>query len=544
VKFDDIDLAKAPEKALGTLLAHSVSTPRGRIKKGTRLGKDHLVRLQNAGVKMIAAAIPEPGDILEDEAAARLAGALCGAGLKCNDATTGRANLHGTRDGLLLVDYDRINRINMVDERITIATLDPWAPLTPGQLAVTVKIITYGVPEYILDQAIKIAEAGDPAVSIASFKGKSVALIMSRLSEADTKLLEKGRQATKARLARFGSALDHEQDVDHTVEDIAAAVSTAGDSGAQLILILGATAIVDRRDVVPLAILEAGGRIEQFGMPVDPGNLLLLGSIAEALIVGIPGCARSPKLNGFDWILERIHADMKITSRDVARMGVGGLLKEIPSRPQPRDAQSEGRTGAKRSVYAVVLAAGQSSRMGNRNKLLARLHGKPLLDHVLDALGEADIDGIVVVTGHESESVAERLADRNVSTVLNPAFATGLSSSLKAGLGALPEDADAALVCLGDMPLVDADTFNAVISSWKQAPERTICVPVHDDRYGNPVLWPRFYFSQIMELQGDAGARSLIGLHGDAVLTVPVATDTVLIDVDTASALKELDPGS
>lgn len=537
MKFDDIDLGKA----LGTLLAHSVKTLEGRIKKGTRLDKDHLLRLQNAGVKTIAVAIPEPGDVLEDEAAARLAKALCGAGLKYSDATTGRANLHCTRDGLLLVDYDRINRINMVDERITIATLDPWAPLAPRQLAVTVKIITYGVPEYILDQAIKIAEAGEPAVSIASFKGKSAALIMSRLSEADTRLLEKGRQATKTRLARFGSVLDHEQSVDHTVDDIAAAVRTAGDSGAQLILILGATAIVDRRDVVPSAILEAGGRIEQFGMPVDPGNLLLLGSIGKTLIVGIPGCARSPKLNGFDWILERIHADMKITSRDVARMGVGGLLKEIPSRPQPRESEETQIARSPRSVYAVVLAAGQSSRMGDRNKLLARLHGKPLLDHVLDALGEADIDGIVVVTGHESEIVRERLADRNVSTVLNPAFATGLSSSLKAGLGALPDDADAALVCLGDMPLVEANTFNALIGSWKQASDRTICVPVHDSRYGNPVLWPRFYFSQIMELQGDAGARSLIGLHGDAVLKVPVATDTVLIDVDTASALKELD---
>lgn len=335
MKFGEIPLSEARS----AILAHSLRTKQGLIKKGTCLSDQQVEWLKDEGYERILAASPDPDDIDENEAAARLAIALCGYGLKCADASTGRANIHSTRDGLLLIDYDRINRINILDERITVATLEPFASVSPRQLAATIKIIPYAVPEYILADTIELTEGLEPVLRVKDFRPKKTALVMSRLSGADDKLLEKGRRATEERLARFGSSIDREETVPHTVETIAGTLAELCEESPDLILILGATAIADRSDVVPSAIVEAGGKIEQFGMPVDPGNLLLLGSLGETQIVGIPGCARSPKLNGFDWILERLHADLTITSRDIARMGVGGLLKEIPSRPQPREGQ-------------------------------------------------------------------------------------------------------------------------------------------------------------------------------------------------------------
>lgn len=537
MRFEDVHL----NDALGAILAHSVKTPEGRIKKGTRLKEDHLATMRDCGIQSIAAAILDTDDILEDEAATRLVDALCGDDLKPGEAATGRANLHCARDGVLLIDHGRINRINMLDERITIATLPPWATVVPGQLAATVKIIPYAVPEYILDQALAIAKADTPALRVASFSGKQCALVMTRLSEADDKLLQKGKQATTQRLSRFGSTINREVTVNHTVEGLATALAELALEKPELILVLGATAIADRNDVVPSAVVAAGGRVEQFGMPVDPGNLLLLGRIDTSLVVGVPGCARSPKLNGFDWVLERLHANLDITSRDIAMMGVGGLLKEIPSRPQPREQSDVVRAGASRKVYAVVLAAGQSRRMGKQNKLLVHWHGKALIDHVLDALEQTSLAGICVVTGHESADVRQALSGRNILLTENPAYATGLSSSLKAGVSALPEDADAAMVCLADMPLLSSSDLGSLVDAWTQSPSDTICVPLFEGKYGNPVLWPRRYFGEIMELAGDAGARSLIGLHNDNVLTVPVSSEAVLVDVDTLSALRDLD---
>lgn len=537
MKFGDIKVSEA----LGAILAHSLKLPSGRLKKGMRLDEAHIEALRAYGIETVTAGVPDADDVLEDEAAARLATALCGEGLKAGDATTGRANLHSSRDGLFLVDQDCIDRINMLDERITVATLEPWAVVAPGQLTTTVKIIPYAVPANILQQAAQIAEIGAASLSVTSFTGKSTALVMTRLSEADNKLLTKGKNATGQRLSRFGSTIDHEVTVDHAAEPLTDVLRNLANQAPELILILGATAIVDRGDVVPTAVVEAGGTIEQFGMPVDPGNLLLLGRIGNSTVVGIPGCARSPKLNGFDWVLERLHAGLDITSTDIAKMGVGGLLKEIPSRPQPREAARDIGRETDRNVYAIVLAAGQSRRMGKQNKLLARWQGKALISHVIDALEQTSLAGICVVTGHEAEGIHNELAGRDITLVDNPAFATGLSSSLKVGISALPNDADAALVCLADMPLLNPDILNTLVETWAQSTGNTICVPLFNGRYGNPVLWPRRYFGEIMELAGDAGARSIIGLHSDNVLTVPVASDAVLIDVDTPTALQELD---
>ena len=122
----------------------------------------------------------------------------------------------------------------------------------------------------------------------------------------------------------------------HDIAPLADAIAEA-ESAADPILVFGASAITDRRDVIPAAIEQAGGRIAAFGMPVDPGNLLLSATLGGATVVGLPGCARSPKLNGFDFVLWRMRPGLPVGRTEIAAMGVGGLLTEIPTRPQPRD---------------------------------------------------------------------------------------------------------------------------------------------------------------------------------------------------------------
>lgn len=156
--------------------------------------------------------------------------------------------------------------------------------------------------------------------------------------------------------------------------------------------------------------------------------------------------------------------------------------------------------------------------MGKSNKLLAMYDDKPLVRHVTDALEGSSVEGIFVVTGHEHDDLEAEFKDANVHLIHNPAYASGLSASLKAGISALPADADAVLVCLGDMPLIGSDWLETLIGAWSEASADTICVPTFQGKSGNPVLWPRSCFSEIMELEGDAGARSLIGLHADSVL--------------------------
>ncbi|MCB1742021.1 MAG: NTP transferase domain-containing protein, partial [Gammaproteobacteria bacterium] len=309
----------------------------------------------------------------------------------------------------------------------------------------------------------------------------------------------------------------------------------------------------------PAAIERAGGEVVHFGMPVDPGNLLLLGRHADVPVLGLPGCARSPKYNGLDQVLERLAAGIEVEPRTITGLGVGGLLKETPDRPQSRlrarpqnssdpadsaDDRNEedaapGAVSAAR-VAAVVLAAGQSRRMGIRNKLLEPVDGKPMLLHVLDTLAASAVDEVVVVTGHEAERVTELLGDRKLRVVHNPAYAEGLSTSLCAGLASLSDDVDAALVVLGDMPRLGAGEVDKLIAAFDPDEGRRICVPTVDGKRGNPVLWGREFFAQILQVRGDTGARHLIGEHDEVVCEVEMSGVGTLLDVDTPEALSAL----
>jgi molybdenum cofactor cytidylyltransferase len=353
-------------------------------------------------------------------------------------------------------------------------------------------------------------------------------------------LLDKTVESINLRLAALGCPPVIERRCAHDEAALAAAIAEIRTARVALILISGASAITDRRDVVPAALTRVGGTVEHLGMPVDPGNLLMLGRLGDQPVLGLPGCARSPKLNGFDWVLQRLVADLPVGRRDIMLMGAGGLLKEIPSRPQPRAEPATAAVAPRAPrIAALVLAAGRSSRMGS-NKLLAEVAGKPMLTHVVDAALASQARPVVVVTGNEADRVAAALGDRPAQLVHNADFAAGISGSLKAGLRALDDQVDGALVCLADMPLLGAATLDRLIAAFNPVEGRAICVPTWNGKRGNPVLWSRRFFAEMAELAGDVGARHLIGEHADQVCEVAMADDAVLLDIDTPEALASL----
>ncbi|MBT6407647.1 MAG: NTP transferase domain-containing protein, partial [Rhodospirillaceae bacterium] len=281
---------------------------------------------------------------------------------------------------------------------------------------------------------------------------------------------------------------------------------------------------------------------------VDPGNLLASGSIAGVPIIGLPGCARSPRLNGVDLILPRLLAGMEISADILLGLGVGGLLSDIPERPQPReqhdvDMDEHKTTTAEPVVSAIVLAAGKSRRMGRSNKLLEDIHGKPMIRRVASTAMDALPGHVTVVTGFEADRVRDALDGLDVVLTHNPQFTNGLSTSVKTGIGSLSDDTDGALVILGDMPGIDVDIINRLTNAFRDSGGRAICVPVHDGKKGNPVLWPREFFPDILDLTGDAGARRMLDQFKDRVVEVAVDQAGILMDVDTPEDLNALNSG-
>jgi len=544
MRFGEIPVAEA----VGAILAHSLRLGTAALKKGRVLSPADIELIAASGLDRVVAARLDHGDIREDEAAGRIAAAAAGVNVATAAAFTGRANLFAEARGLLVVDRDRLDRLNLVDEAVTLGTLPPFAVVEPRQMVATVKIIPFAVPEAAVVAAAGYAAEGENLLHVAAFVSRRVALIQTRLPGFKESILDKTGEVTRTRLAALGCTLAAEERCDHTTADLAPRIAAAVAAGADMVLVHGASVIVDRRDVIPEAIVAAGGQVEHFGMPVDPGNMLLLGRHGRIPVLGLPGCARSPKLNGFDWVLERLVAGVPVGRNEIMRMGAGGLLAEIPSRPLPR-AEASPAPAAKAAepkippgprIAALLLAAGRSSRMGGPNKLLEQIDGTPMVARTAQRLLSSYARPIVAVLGNQADQVDAALGKLPVERVRNPAFAEGLSTSLKRGLAALPSECDGVIVCLGDMPLVTGRDIDRLIAAFNPLEGRAIIVPTRRGKRGNPVLWARRFLPEMAELAGDVGAKHLIGEYAELVAEVEMDSDSILIDIDTPDALAAL----
>lgn len=514
----------ARAEAEGAILAHTHRIDGHSIPKGTVLTAAHLDQLASAGIDEVVVARLEPDDLHEDDAAEQVASALANQAIEARAAKTGRANLHARIGGVFSVDRMSVDDVNLVHESVTLGTIDPWAVVEPGDLVATVKVIPFASPKHVVKACASRARG---SIDVRPLPRRTAALVTTELPGTPDSVIGKAITAQRARLERHGSRLGRVVRCEHRVEPLTEVLQELLQGGFDPVLMVGASATVDRNDVLPSALQAVGGIVDHLGMPMDPGNQIFVGHHDAVSVIGVPGCARTLRPGGFDVVLRRVLAGEPPSRHDIMRLGVGGLQKE--GRAKPRAMR----------IGAVVLAAGQSRRMGAENKLVLEVDGAPMVTRVVDALIASSVVDIVVVTGHEPERVQQALTGRPVRYHHNPAFANGMSTSLRTGITALAEDdgLDGALVALGDMPFVKPGHIEALVAALQPHQGATIAVPVLAGRRGNPVVWARAHFEALLAVDGDRGAREVIVANPDAVVEVAVQDDAVLVDLDTPEAL-------
>ncbi|KQR68731.1 NTP transferase domain-containing protein [Rhizobium sp. Leaf341] len=540
MKFGPVPLKEAE----GAMLAHAVALPDGRFAKGRRLAGADLAALAEIGLREIVVARLEPGDIGEDEAARLVGTAIAPDHLTFSPASTGRLNLHAAVDGLFVATRERVDRFNRVDPAITLACLADHQAVRAGDMVATIKIIPFAVDRQRAERAAAILAEG-PAFAVKPFAAHDVSLVATRLPSLKPQVMDKTRRILEDRLRRSGSRLTSEARVAHRADAVAEAIRTAlAEPGERprLVIVFGASAVTDAQDVIPAAIRAAGGRVDHVGMPVDPGNLLVLGTIGTVRIIGAPGCARSPKENGFDWVLDRIVAGETIGASEITGMGVGGLLAEIPTRPRPRArSETEGRdhpVERRLVVRTVVLAAGQASRMGaeGHHKLLAEFGGVPLVRRTTEVALAASTGPVTVVTGHREAEIRAALSGLDLTLAHNEDFASGMASSLIAGLDCIGAEPDGMLVLLADMPGVTPEDLRRLNAAFEDNAGEAVVRAVHRGKRGNPVILPRALFPALRKLEGDVGARHVIETGNLPVVDVDIGAAAHL-DLDTPEAI-------
>ena len=303
-------------------------------------------------------------------------------------------------------------------------------------------------------------------------------------------------------------------------------------------MILGSSAIVDIKDKIPEAINYSKGKIIRFGMPVDPGNLLLLGKINQTHVIGLPGCARSPSLNGFDWILEKVISGTNITNLNISNMGVGGLLKTLNKRAKVE------KKIKNYNITNIILAAGKSKRMHEINKLLIKINNKTMIEKIVDSSLKSVANNTIVVLGYENEILQRLLINKNITTVVNTEYLKGQSSSLQMGISALTEDCDAAVVILGDMPDINSTLINQLIENYSPGDNKSIIIPTYKNKKGNPVLMGREFFPDILSIKGDKGAKDIIKVNKKYINEIPQKQSAIINDIDTKEDLAKYIKGS
>lgn len=530
----------------GLLLAHSLRLPDGAMKKGRRLTGADIQALAAAGHASVYGARLAADDLAEDAAAATVAALLSGAGIVARKAYTGRCNLHATQRGLVTVDADIIDRINRIDESVTVATLPPLTAVRAGAVVATVKIIPLAVGRELIARCVEQTEQGGQggqgaALGLLPFRQQRAGLIVTEQPGDPAKNYAMAVTSSRRRIEDLGSHLGLVQRCAHRRDAVALALREALAAGCDLLMIAGATVPKDRADTIPSAIVAVGGEIIHFGMPVEPGNMLLLARIGEVPVIILPGCARSRRTNGLDWVLQRMLAGLPMGAAEIMAMGVGGLIRSAPEAEEDPDAVEPAarRVAAGRRVAALVLAAGSSRRMAGSNKLLAPVGGVPMVRRAANAALASRCVGVVVVTGYDAAAVRQSLAGLELEFAHNASHESGMASSLRAGLQALPGDIDAVVVMLGDMPCIDAGHIDRLVDAFD--PQRgNIVVPMKQGRRGNPILWPREFFAEMQQVQGDIGARELLQRHADRIDTAACDDEAIFADVDTPAALEQL----
>ncbi|MFT4162258.1 NTP transferase domain-containing protein [Shinella sp.] len=518
-------------EAVGARLAHGVRAEGLSLHKGRILTEEDRAALVGAGISTVVAVRLEPGDIGEDEAAELIAASILPDHLAFTPPATGRINLHAQANGLFVADRAAVDRFNRIDPAITLATLPDHASVAAGDMVATIKIIPLAVPGALARVAAAVL-ASSRALEVKPFAAHRVGVVATELPSLKPSVMDKTRRLFEQRLSPSGSRLTDEVRVPHRADAVADAIRRAVPEN-DLVVVFGASAVTDANDVIPAAIRAAGGVVEHVGMPVDPGNLLVLGRIGAVPVLGAPGCARSPRENGFDWVLARIFAGEKPGPREITGMGVGGLLAEIPSRPQPRDIRMPERP---LSVAALVLAAGRASRMQGSHKLLAAFEGKALVRRSVEAALAARPSRVLVVTGHRAGEIEAELAGLEVDIVRNPDHAQGMSTSLRAGISSLGPGCDGVVVMLADMPHVTGADVRRLLDAFAAAGGHAIVRAVSGGKRGNPVVLPRSTFAAILQLEGDVGARHIVESAGLDVVDVEIG-EAAHIDVDTPEAV-------
>jgi molybdenum cofactor cytidylyltransferase len=324
------------------IVCHDVRNPSDRneilVRKGSPLQAEALSELLARGVIELHLAVAEPGDVAEDEAAARLAATIVGTGASATEARFGQASLVSEARGMVRVDRASLEQINTLDG-VLLLTAEADRPVDPDTTLGVVKCAPLFMPQATLEAVERISSANGPILQVLPFESRRVAFV------APTERLrggafERARSALSDAIGWYGSSLDQTIGAEATVDGLAAAYHRVRHGGAELILAAGASG-TDPLDVVFEGLRRAGGEVLQLGIPAEPGTACWIGRLEEVPVLGLASCELFGQPGALDLLLPRLFSGAALDQHLLRELAYGGLLLG-PSRIAPYHTAREG----------------------------------------------------------------------------------------------------------------------------------------------------------------------------------------------------------
>ncbi len=315
------------DQAIDGILVHNVADAQGHkaLPKGHQLTAADIDKLRALGKGQVYVALLEPDDVREDEAITRIAQAVVGDHVSTTPANSGRVNLLATVRGVFKLNAEALRRLNSIDG-VTAATIPNNTVVEPKKMLATLKTIGLALPERALQEVESIAQECGPAVGVRALFATRVAVVLTGSPESQTRVTNTYTPPIRGRVEELGGQIVSEVYVAEDYSQIAGAISRALEDHVDCIILAGETSIMDADDITPRGIKAAGGTIELYGAPVEPGNLLLLAYCGKVPVVGAPGCVKSRDTNVVDLVLPRLLAGERVSRADVVALANGGLL--------------------------------------------------------------------------------------------------------------------------------------------------------------------------------------------------------------------------
>ena len=319
-------------KSYSNILGHTIKLKNITLKKGKTINQNDINLLTKHKISSIYVGLLKKDDYSENLSAAKIAKHIISKNILEPIVNNGRADLFANKNGMLNINRESLIKINFTYPDVAVCSLKSYTLVKKGQLLGNVKILPYALNKKIIYKILK-DNSLKRIFQIIEKKLDKVAVIFTK-SNKDYVNNNKILNALNDRLKKFGSKIISENICEHNHTDLCFTLGKLIKEKPQLILIYGETSISDNNDVVPRAIREARGKVLSTILPTDPGNLLLVGKIEKIMVIGVPGCAKSIKRNGFDDVLERVFYGEKFTKKKLASLADGGLYKDIIRKSQ------------------------------------------------------------------------------------------------------------------------------------------------------------------------------------------------------------------